>query len=481
MDIETLPNEILLEIIDLYLGKDNNEGIDPWYCMEGNQRDPYDAWYALVHVCQRWRYIVFASPRRLNLRLHCSRRRLVRKTLDIWPAFPIIIWDLADLILDEDNIIAALEQHDRVCEIRLECFSRSQSETLLPLMQESFPALTNLQIESPSRDEPPLLLPDLLLGGCAPHLRFLSLQSVSFPALPNLLLSASHLVYLYLCGIPSGYFPLEMVTALSALTKLESMRLVFVYTDSDSDLRDPPSLPLKRSVLPALKVLELQGDGECLDDFVARIDVPSVIYLKIVFDDRPFFVVDFFHLPQFIGRVEKFRTLNHAELELGYHAMDVTLSLQDSQPGTLQLNFLCDTAGPLSSLMACNTSLLPLSNIEYFGISTRDSNRDSQSEFYMEDPLWLDVLRQFSAAKSLFLGSMHIVPPVAFTLKQVTEEGMTDVLPAIQKLSIYNSRSLQSGPVREAIEQFVAARGLLASENPAILEWGVRERDADDG
>ncbi len=238
-----------------------------------------------------------------------------------------------------------------------------------------------------------------------------------------------------------------MVTALSALTRLEDMRLAFGYPDFGSDLEDPPSLPLKRSILPALKVLELQGDGEYLDDFVARIDVPSINYLKIVFTNLPFFVVDFFHLPQFIGRVEKFRTLNHAELELGYHAMDVTLSLQDSQPGTLQLNFLCDTAGPLPSLMACNTSLLPLSNVEYFGISTWYSTRDSQSEFYMEDPLWLDVLRQFSAAKSLFLGSMHIVPPVAFTLKQVTEEGMTDVLPAIQKLSIYNSRSLQSGPV----------------------------------
>jgi len=74
---------------------------------------------------------------------------------------------------------------------------------------------------------------------------------------------------------------------------------------------------------------------------------------------------------------------------------------------------------------------------------------------------------------------MHIVPPVAFVLKQVIEEGMTDVLPAIQKLSV--SRSLPAGPVREAIEQFVAGRGLPAFEKPAFSEWRFSAQDANDG
>jgi hypothetical protein len=166
-------------------------------------------------------------------------------------------------------------------------------------MQESFPALTKLQIQSYSftPDHPAPVLPDSFLGGSAPHLRFLGLVSISFPAFPNLLLSASNLVYLYLCRTPSGYISPEMVAALSALTKLEVMHLVFGYPDSDSDLKDPAPLPLTSFVLPALKGLELEGDGEYLDDFVARIDVPSINYLKIVFTNRPFFVDDFFHLP----------------------------------------------------------------------------------------------------------------------------------------------------------------------------------------
>jgi hypothetical protein len=171
--IETLSDDVLLEIFDLCLDKFEDEDIDPWYDMgdEEDERHSYDAWYALAHVCQSWRYVVFASPRRLKLRLHCSRRR-VREMLGVWPAFPIVVWDIASFISDEDNIIAALEHRDRVCEIKLGHLTGLQLEKLVPLMQESFPALTKLQIGSYSlaRDKPALVLPDSFLGGSAPHL-----------------------------------------------------------------------------------------------------------------------------------------------------------------------------------------------------------------------------------------------------------------------------------------------------------------------
>jgi hypothetical protein len=470
--IEMLFDDVLLEIFDLFLDEDEDIDIDPWYARnEENGRYSYDAWYVLAHVCQRWRYVVFASPCRLNLRLHCSRRP-VREMLGIWPAFPIVVWDVQGLLSDEDSIIASLEHRDRVCEIRLECLSSLQLETLIPLMQESFPALTKLQLETFSfrRD----VLPDSFLGGSAPHLRFLYLVDISFPAFPNLLLSASNLVHLYLSGILFGYISPEMVAAFSALTKLEHMRICFGYPDSDSDLKGPAPPSLTRSVLPALKGLEFRGHGEYLDDFVARIDVPSINYLKIVFTNRPFFVRvgDFFHLSQLIGRVEKFLSSDYARFDLRDRALNVTLSLQGwtrgSLPGALQLKFYCDTDGPLPCLVeACNTSLLPLSNIENFDIFAKDINPESESGFMTDDPQWwLEVLRQFPTAKSLSLGSMRVVPPVAFALKQVIEEGMTDVLPAIQKLSVF--RFLSAGPDREAIEQFVAARGLSGLEMPAF-------------
>ena len=75
---------------------------------------------------------------------------------------------------------------------------------------------------------------------------------------------------------------------------------------------------------------------------------------------------------------------------------------------------------------------------------------------------------------------MHIVPPpidaIVFVLKRVVEEEMTDVLPAIQELFV--SRSLPAGPIREAIQQFVAARGLPSLSGGLT---GFSAQNANDG
>src|SRR5260370_7603575 len=105
-------------------------------------------------------------------------------------------------------------------------------------MQQSFPALTEFQLLS---YEPAPALPDSFLGGSAPHLRFLSLESVSFPALPNLLMSASHLVHLDLSYTHSGVISSDMLTALSALTSLESLRLISTPPHSHFQNQSPPT------------------------------------------------------------------------------------------------------------------------------------------------------------------------------------------------------------------------------------------------
>ena len=51
-----------------------------------------EAWHTLVHVCRKWRNIVFGSPRRLDLRLYCTEKTPVRKTLEVWPLLPIVVY-----------------------------------------------------------------------------------------------------------------------------------------------------------------------------------------------------------------------------------------------------------------------------------------------------------------------------------------------------------------------------------------------------
>jgi len=105
--IDALPDNVLLETFEFYLGKD-----DPDESVLGCDHD-YDGWQTLVHVCRRWRCIVSTSPRRLDLKLYCTGQRLVNsKTLDIWPALPIVIFsERIQYKEDVTNLVSALRQH----------------------------------------------------------------------------------------------------------------------------------------------------------------------------------------------------------------------------------------------------------------------------------------------------------------------------------------------------------------------------------
>jgi hypothetical protein len=104
--INKLTDDELLDIFDFYLNGDEDEDVDEWH--------------TLVHVCRRWRNIVFASPHRLDLRLRCTKNRPVRTALDIWPVLPLEIeYCRVDTWEVQDDVIAALEHHDRVREISI--------------------------------------------------------------------------------------------------------------------------------------------------------------------------------------------------------------------------------------------------------------------------------------------------------------------------------------------------------------------------
>ena len=207
--IDDFPDLVLLEIFDI--------------CLYGAYER--EEWHTLVHVCRRWRNIVFGSPHRLDLRLFCTAGTPVKKTLDIWPLLPI---DVVGVQLEKyqggaDNIVAALEHNDRIYQLTLCTLisSISQWEIVLAPMLQPFPELTSLQLQLIYESAPDL--PASFLGGYAPRLQKLELRSISFPELPKLLLSATQLVRLYLSDIPRRkYFSLEaMATALSMLTSFE--------------------------------------------------------------------------------------------------------------------------------------------------------------------------------------------------------------------------------------------------------------------
>ena len=112
MRIDVFPDDVLLEIFYCY----TNE-----YSIHFEAKRDVEAWQSLVHVCRRWRSLVFRSPRRLSLRLYCSPNTPAKDTLDIWPALPLIINVFYNTALSSgtDNVIAAFGQSNRVRDVFL--------------------------------------------------------------------------------------------------------------------------------------------------------------------------------------------------------------------------------------------------------------------------------------------------------------------------------------------------------------------------
>ena len=225
-------------------------------------------WHTLVQVCQRWRYIVFASPRRLNLTILCTYGKPVRKGLLCWPPFPIVVDYLTSGYSPnyEGDIIASLEQPDRVRSVKLDVTGPFLG-MVASVMQEPFMALTTLWLTSKDLSAP--ALPDGFLSSSTPQLQQIYLVGISFPALPTLLLSASDLVYLELDNIPQGGYisPEAMVTGLATLTRLESLRIWF--QSPTVRLRLSYWTSSTRYVLPSLITFYFCGCSQYLEHFLA--------------------------------------------------------------------------------------------------------------------------------------------------------------------------------------------------------------------
>ena len=457
--IDKLPDVVLLKIFDFYLHEPRLE-------VEA-------LWYALVHVCQNWRYVVFGSPRRLDLRLFSNNRTPVKDTLAVWPLLPISVWGENDAKWGVDNIIAALEHNDRICQLVLFEISSSQMEKVLAGMQQPFLALKHLRLAA--KDDT-VAVPASFLGGSAPRLQTLVLRWIPFPGLTKLLLSATHLVHLDLWGIPpSGFFsPESIVTALSVLTSLEKLTIGFKSRRSRPN-RHPP--PQTRTLLPVLNKLRFKGVDGYLEDLVARIDAPLLDNLTITFFNQLIF--DTAQLTQFISRTPNFK--GHDKVHVDIADWRVSVILLQTRDRSLCLGILCTESDlQLSSLARVCSSFIPqvlIHAVEHLYIRSSLSLLHWKQDI-VQTSQWLDLFRPFSAVRCLYI-SWEFAPRIAPVLQELVGERVTEVLPALQTL--FTDHTNRSGPVQEAIERFVAARQhtsrpIAVSSRMGEVYWTLHKR-----
>ena len=410
------------------------------------------SWPTLTHVCRRWRRIILGLPLGLDLRLFCSYGMPVSKSLDCWPPLPLVVnyggspTHKSPAPDDEDDIIAALKQSDRVRSISL-----TVTDSLLEkLTTISEPFLELAELVLFSRDNVQLTLPSAFSSGQL--LRTLHLTQITIPALLQLISPAAGLIDLQLHEIPSvGYFSPEAFTnALSGMTQLRTVSLHFLsFPLRRSYLGSLPHTG-QRTVLPALSHLKYRGTSKYLDTFVARIDAPRLSDIDISFFYQP--TMDAAHLGQFIERIGMQILLSQADVFTSANIASISFS----EPGArlrLALQISCAQVDWQLSSMAqiCNHFLLVLSHVKDLGIS---STQPPSGVDDMDFEQWAEIIRAFNGAVVL-RATGTLAADILRTLSLTV--GDPNVLPALRTLHVPEPGP-ENAALWEAAESFATSR-----------------------
>ncbi|KAH9960043.1 hypothetical protein BGW80DRAFT_1256331 [Lactifluus volemus] len=382
--------------------------------------------------------------------------------LDIFYFYQRDTWTRKWPVLFGDNILAALERHNRIWGIELHHLPCPLFEQLLRVMQVPFPALLSLDLDLGDKSVPPPVLLDTFLGGSAQRLERLTLSGIPFPTLPKFLQSCHHLVLIRLTRIPNtGYISSKsMATSLSALTQLEILDIGF---ESPASRPDRHPIPFTRPVLPSLTDLEFHGNSEYFEDLVARIDTPSIRFVKTEFFNQ--LVFDNPQFLQFVGRIKMLASFKRAKLSFDKSMAKFSLDNQRSYTPVkpeayLYIHMLCDALDWQVSGLAqiCEQFSTVLSNVERYSVRwTEKQTRPLEDD--MDHTQWLELFRPFTSVQSLEIPS-KLKSLIAPALNELTGDRVMEVLPSLHTLSVSDQKGL--------FEPFLTARQL--SNHPVIRE-----------
>ena len=442
---DTFPDEIIQEIFAFCLCNRHWNPI-------GHMKE----WQRLVHVCQRWRRIIYGSPSFFDLHLYCSAQTPFLNNLSNWPEFPLTVHYVVSHGDLDDDLISALDCRDRVHRIEL-VIQETETYDMFAAMQFSFPALTHLDltgvhVEEEFMDDQVIRLPWEFMEGFAPSLQHLRFDAISCPTIPDFLASAPGLVSLHLEDIPPdgvGYIsPEDLIAGLAGLSSLTTLCIKF-QSWHDLPLRASPDA-LNHAVLPALTHFVFRGEYDYLEILVAYISTPRVEDVQIEYystpvDDR----VEAGQLFRFIDHTGHFGFAQFSRAQLSFdlfkayikldHALgecrqaQFSLTIRDAAPLPLtKLDFpvprITHVIGQLV-VMFMNVGHLSI-NVEHHGQSDRFDNSK-----------WLPLLRLFPSVETLHI-SGRLAAHLATVLDDIAEERVSDVFSALRSLRLGNGNEL---------------------------------------
>ena len=312
--VNALPDDVLLFIFDHY--RQSTVGAHSSWCQ---------IWCTLAHVCKRWKELILASSRRLDVQLRCTFGTYAEDLIAYSPALPLVLdyqsrhdekWTYADM----DSVIVALNQLHRAREIALSAPASMLAKLTAAMADVTAPILERLELESQTTE---LSLPRQFLDVLAPpHLRLLRLSGCVLQAWHPLLSSTTSLEHLALHRIPvsTAEFvaaPEGLVSCVRSMPRLRTLSISFVSAAAphsspviDNRLLSPhqttPPTPSRTSdtdrvELPALEELAYQGPPTYIDAFLAAFSgAPCMRRLRLNLFDKPKATFSIPHVAKFI-------------------------------------------------------------------------------------------------------------------------------------------------------------------------------------
>ena len=425
-------------------------------------------WPRLVHICRKWRHIVFTSQQALHLRLFCSFGTPISKTLDCWPPLPIVLEYGSSLALDppspedEVNIITALKRSDRVNSISLTVTATLLDKLYRDAVERPFLELEDLILLS--QDSLPLALPKTFL--CAPRLRRLHLTGIRMPGLLQLLHSSRDLEDLQLHeALGSCCFSIDKFTdALSELAQLQSISLRFSSATDPFLSRSPPD---RRVVFPALTSLKFLGCAKYLERLVLRMDAPRLADIQFTFSDT--FIYYLPNLSKFVDGIEMQKSHHQARILSSERAISISLT-QHGASTCFTLRLLTERLNEPIFFMTCILSFFPafLLNVDDLCISVTQASESTQ-EVSSYGERWQKLLKPFTGVKWLHLDVNNSTSSeILHALQGISWMPQTTVLPVLYKLYLPHLGP-RHVPLSEAVVSFMTSR--WRSGNPIGVEY----------
>ena len=414
-------------------------------------------WYKPAQVCQRWRNIIFGSASYLGLFLVCTYGTPVAEMLAHSPPFPLIVYYATKgrgiTTDDEQGIIFALKQRERVLRVHFNELDTSLLEKFIAVMDEEFPILECLLITNSIEDKRTILIfPETLR---ASHLRLLWLRGfqVSIPIGSRLLTTAVSLVTLNLVMVhPSTYFyPNALLQWISHMPQLETLLIHFLFSIPSGDVERQLTHTsiIAPVILPNLRHFMFHGVSTYLEALVYRITTPRLKKLRIeLFSQLTFFVP---RLLQLTNTAEDLR-FHRANLFFVDKRIHVVIyphgGIDNVEMYAFAIQVFCwHLDWQVSSMAQISNSLNQVfSAVERLDLVHKVHGRSSEEHNEVDRAEWRRLLRPFSNVKTLLIvEAPGLVEDLSRCLRLEDGELPLEVLPELQELTYSGSRDTGDG------------------------------------